>query len=150
MRGVLYRKSFSSPLLRCLTENEVIKVLNTIHSGVCGNHSGGKSLVYKAITAGYFWPYMMKDAEKFVKRCEKCQKHAPLIHQHLESCHSVVSLWPFAWWGLDIIGKLPIAKGGKCLVLLATDYFSNWVEAKSYSSVTKNDVINFIWKYIIF
>ena len=137
-------KYFSGPLLRCLTENEAIEVLNTIHSGVCGNHSGGRSLAHKAITARYFWPYMMKDAEKFVKRCAKCQKHAPLIHQHLEPCHSVVSPWPFARWGLDIIGKLPIAKGGKCFALLATDYFTNLVEAESYSSVTTNDVINFI------
>ena len=54
MRGVLYRKSFSNPLLRYLTKNESIRVLNTIHSRVCGNHSGGKSLAHKAITVGYF------------------------------------------------------------------------------------------------
>ena len=29
------------------------------------------------------------------------------------------------------------------------DYFTNWVEAESYSSVTMNDEINFIWKFII-
>ena len=86
---------------------------------------------------------------KFVKKCEKCQKHAPLIHQHLDPCHSVVVPWPFTWWGLDIIGKLPIVKAGKCFVLLMTDYFTNWFEAKSYSNVMKNDVINFLWKYII-
>ncbi|KAL5578611.1 hypothetical protein UlMin_011053 [Ulmus minor] len=125
IRGVLYRKSFSGPLLRCLTKEETVEVLNAIHSGVCGNHSGGRSLAHKAITAGYFWPYMMKDAIKFVKKCEKCQKHAPLIHQHSEPYHSVVSPWPFARWGLDIIGKLPLAKAGKCFVLLATDYFTN-------------------------
>ena len=78
--GVLYRKSFFGPLLRCLTEKEAVEVLDAIHSGVYGNHSGGRSLAHKAITAGYFWPYMMKDAIKFVKKCDKCQKHAPLIH----------------------------------------------------------------------
>lgn len=150
IRGVLYRKSFASPLLRCLTEKEAVEVLDAIHFGVCGNHSGGRSLAHKAITAGYFWPYMMKNAVKFVKRCGKCQKHALLIHQHSEPCHSVVSPWPFACWGLDIIGKLPLAKSGKCFVLLATDYFTNWVEAESYSNVTTNDVISFIWKFIIY
>ena len=50
---------------------------------------------------------------------------------------------------MDIIGKLPLAKAGKCFVLLVTDYFTNWVKAESYSSVTMNDVINFIWKFII-
>ena len=62
---------------------------------------------------------------------------------------SFSSPWPFACWGLDIIGKISLAKAGKCLVLLAIDYFTNWVEAESYSSVSMNDVINFIWKFII-
>ena len=42
VREVLYRKSFFRPLLRCLMKNEAIKVLNAIHSGVCGNHWGKK------------------------------------------------------------------------------------------------------------
>ena len=60
IRGVLYRKLFSGPLLRCLTEKETIEVLDAIHSGVCGNHSGGRSLAHKAITVGYFWPYVVQ------------------------------------------------------------------------------------------
>lgn len=84
-----------------------------------------------------------------LKGAKKCQKYALLIHQHFEPCHSVVSPWPFARWGLDIIGKLLTVKGGKCFVLLTTDYFTNWVEAEAYSNVTTNDMINFIWKYII-
>ena len=91
VRGVLYRKSFSGPLLRCLTKDEATKVMNAIHSGVCGNHLGGRNLVDKEITSGYFWLYMMQDAMKFFKICEKCKKHAPLIHQYSEPCHSVVS-----------------------------------------------------------
>ena len=82
--------------------------------------------------------------------CEKCRKHAPLIHQNSEPYHSVVSPWPFSIWGLNIIGKIPTAKGGKCFVLLTTDHFTNWVEAKAYTNVATNDVINFIWKYMIY
>ena len=52
--GVLYRKSFSGPLLGCLMKDEATEVLDAIHSGVCGNHSGGRNLAHKAITAGYF------------------------------------------------------------------------------------------------
>ena len=44
---------------------------------------------------------------------------------------------------------MPTAKASKCFALLATDYFTNWVEAESFSAVTTNDVINFIWKYLI-
>ena len=93
---------------------------------------------------------MMQDAKEFMKKCERFQKHDSLIDQHSEPCHLIVSPWPFSRWGLDIIGKLPVAKRGKCFALLATDYFTNWVEAKAYSNVTTNDVINFLWNYIIF
>ena len=79
--GLLFKKSFFGPLLRCVSKSEANEVLSAIHSGVCGNHSGGRSLAHKAITAGYFWPYMMQDARNFVKKCKKCQKHAPLNHQ---------------------------------------------------------------------
>ena len=52
-------------------------------------------------------------------------------------------------WGLDIVGKLPTTKGGKCFILLAIYYFTNWVEAKAYSNVTANDEISFVWKFKI-
>ena len=68
VREVLYRKSFSKSLLRWVMKNEAIEVLKTIHSKICVNYLGGSSLAHKAITAGYFWPYMMQDAMKFVKR----------------------------------------------------------------------------------
>ena len=54
VRNVLYRKSLSGPLLRCLTKDEAAEVLSTIHFGVCRNHLGGRNLAHKAITAGYF------------------------------------------------------------------------------------------------
>ena len=80
IEGILFRKSFSGPLLRCVSKSEATEVLNAIHSGVYGNHSGGRCLAHKAITARYFWPYIMQNAKNFVKRCKKYQKHAPLIH----------------------------------------------------------------------
>ncbi|MBO0206267.1 hypothetical protein J0678_24870, partial [Vibrio alginolyticus] len=40
----------------------------------------GRALAIKIRRHGYFWPAMIKDCEKFSKRCEKCQRHAPTIH----------------------------------------------------------------------
>lgn len=36
--GLLYKRSFTHPLLRCLSQQEAEKVLKEVHSGVCGNH----------------------------------------------------------------------------------------------------------------
>ncbi|KAL5577230.1 hypothetical protein UlMin_018929 [Ulmus minor] len=53
VEGVLYRKSFIGPLLRCVSRKEMKEVLSAIHSGVCGNHYRGRSLAHKAITMAY-------------------------------------------------------------------------------------------------
>ncbi|XP_074290601.1 uncharacterized protein LOC141617317 [Silene latifolia] len=45
-----------------------------IHSGDCGNHTGGRSLSNKTLRQDYFWPTMRKDAIDYVKKCEKCQR----------------------------------------------------------------------------
>ena len=62
IRDVLYKKGFSRPYLRCLSHNEANFVMREVHEGICGNHSGARSLVHKLIRAGYYWPTMLKDA----------------------------------------------------------------------------------------
>ena len=145
----LYRRSALGPMLRCIGPEEAKRLMEEIHEGVCDNHSGGRSLAHKALTAGYFWPYMMAEATKFVEKCDKCQRFGPLKHLPAEELHSNITPWPFAKWGLDIVGELPRSPGGKRYVLLATDYFTKWVEAEAYATVNKADTINFIWKNII-
>ncbi|XP_022150100.1 uncharacterized protein LOC111018362 [Momordica charantia] len=46
--GALYRRGFSLPLLKCVTPEEGLYILREIHEGVCGNHSGARSLSAKA------------------------------------------------------------------------------------------------------
>ncbi|XP_052289889.1 uncharacterized protein LOC127899803 [Citrus sinensis] len=52
--GVLYCRGFTLPLLRCLDDEEADYVLREIHEGICGNHSGARTLAFKALRQGYF------------------------------------------------------------------------------------------------
>ena len=53
--------------------------------------------------------------------------------------------WPFAMWGIDKIGEIkPTAFNGHYFILVAIEYFTKWVEATSFASVTKNVVAQFI------
>ena len=36
---------------------------------------------------------------------------------------------------MDIVGKLPVAPGGKVFMLAMTDYFSKWIVAEVFSSI---------------
>ena len=80
IEGHLYKRSFTGPYLRCLNHSEALYVLVELHEGVCGNHSGGRSLAHRAHSQGYYWPTMKKDAAAYVKKCDKCQRHAPIPH----------------------------------------------------------------------
>ncbi|XP_059629684.1 uncharacterized protein LOC132272581 [Cornus florida] len=107
-----------------------------IHDGDCGNHSRGRSLAHKVLTQDYFWPYLARNAEEYARRCDKCQRHGPMKHQPAEDLHAMANLWLFAQWGIDMVDPLPKIVEQKEYVLLATDYFTKWVEAEAYSSVT--------------
>ena len=145
----LYLKSFTGPYLRCLNLEDVRRLLEEIHEGVCGNHSGGRSLAHKALTVDYYWPYMMTEAKEYVKKCDKCHCFASLKHQPAEHLNSIISPWPFSKWGMDIIGELPRSPGRKHNVLMATNYFIKWVTAEAYTTVNQSDTINFVWKHLI-
>ena len=49
IRDVLYKRGFSRPYLRCLSHDEAVFVMREVHEGICGNHSGARSLVHKLI-----------------------------------------------------------------------------------------------------
>ncbi|XP_062102879.1 uncharacterized protein LOC133813860 [Humulus lupulus] len=88
IHGMLYRRSFNGPYLRCLRPSEAKKLLEEIHEGTYGNHTGGRS-------------------------------------------------------------ELPKAARGRRYALVATDYFTKWVVAEAYVTVSKTDTMSFIWKHII-
>ncbi|KAI5325535.1 hypothetical protein L3X38_034609 [Prunus dulcis] len=115
INDVLYKRGYTTPYLKCLTAEQGEYILREIHSGVCGDHSGSRSLAYKAFRQGYFWPTMYQDANSLVKRCDKCQRFGNIPHIPAEPLTPIVSPWPFAQWGLDLIGPMPQGKGQKKL-----------------------------------
>ncbi|VFQ62035.1 unnamed protein product [Cuscuta campestris] len=50
--------------------------------------------------------------------------------------HPVSNVIPFARFGMDIIGAFPQAQGRKKYVMVAIDYFTKWVEAEAYATIT--------------
>jgi hypothetical protein len=94
--GLLYRRSFTGPYLLCVHPEKIHNFLFEIHEGICGSHTGGRSLAHRAISQGYWWPYMQTDALKYVRECDKCQRFAPMIHQPARELNPLSSPWPFA------------------------------------------------------
>ncbi|KAL0456455.1 UNVERIFIED_CONTAM: hypothetical protein Slati_0984700 [Sesamum latifolium] len=109
---------------RCLSQEEGLHVLKEIHEGCCGSHIRTWALANKALRAGYFWTTMKQDAHYLVNKCEKCQRHATLIHQPAEPLNVMLSPCPFSQWGMDIVGPFPLAPGQKKFLFVAIDYFT--------------------------
>ena len=92
----LYRRSFLGPYLLCIHPEALELILEKLHEGTCGSHTGGRSLAYRAITQGYWWPNMQKEALEYTKKCDQCQRFASNTHQPGGFLNPLSSPWPFA------------------------------------------------------
>ena len=142
--GQLYKRSLGGPYLMCLTPEQGQYVLAEWHEGIYGNHPWGRTLAHRAHTQGYYWPTMKSDAADYVKKCDPCQRMSPILKSPVQDLVSISSPWPFAQWGIDIVGPLPTTLAQKKLLLVATDYFSKWIEADAFSLIKDRDVTRFI------
>jgi hypothetical protein len=124
IQGILYKRSFSLPYLRCLDKTEAEYMMREVHEGICGNHSGARSLVHKLVRAGYYWPTMQKDAISYTHTCDRCQRFRNLIHSPPETLTPMTAPWPFAQWGLDIMGPLPVGRRQLKFLVVGIDYFT--------------------------
>ncbi|KAK3007400.1 hypothetical protein RJ639_016406 [Escallonia herrerae] len=138
------RPYFQSHTIVVLTDQPLRKVLLSPEaSGRLVNWSvelGEFDLQYKPHT---------KDAIEFTRRCDKCQKFAPLSHTPVAPLTSIVSPIPFAVCGMDLLGPFPIASGQRRFVIVAIDYFTKWTEAESLATITSAKCEDFFRKNVI-
>ncbi|XP_071920768.1 uncharacterized protein [Coffea arabica] len=147
--GVLYKKSYLRPWLRCITPEEGNYILRELHEGICGNHVGPRILAKKGMLSGYYWPTIFLDSADLVARCKSCQLHAPIHHVPTQEMIPLQSPWPFFQWGVDLLGPFPRAPGGYEHVVVAVDYFTKWVEAEPLTTISSRSVQKFLWKNIV-
>ncbi|KAK0594152.1 hypothetical protein LWI29_003803 [Acer saccharum] len=136
-------------LQRCVGLEEAEGILRSIHSGNCGNHAGGVSLAHKTLRQGFYWPTLFADAKKWQRDVRRVKKLPITSVNHLNFC-KVTSPWPFAMWGIDLIGPMPTVTGGAKHAIVAVDYFTKWVEAEPLVHITEANTISFVKKNILY
>jgi hypothetical protein len=137
VEGDLYRRGANSILMRCITQEEGHELLAEIHGGECGSHSSSRTLVGKAFRHGFYWPTALQDVDEMVKSCKACQFHAKQIHTPAQALQMIPPSWPFAVWGVDILGPFPRTVGGYRFLFVAIDKFTKWPEATLWSTSPK-------------
>jgi len=147
--GNLYKDGVVAPKLKCISKEEGMKLLNEIHSGMCGAHRGPHEIAHRAMRQGFYWPTAAEDAKQVVKTCENCQMFAKLQKAPANLTKSIIPTWLLQRWGVDIVGKLPLAPGNLQYAAVALEYFTKWIEAKSLAKITSGTLISFVWQQII-
>ena len=140
----------SVPYLKCLTQQQGQYILAELHEGICGNHLSGRTLAHKAHTQSYYWLTMQTDAAAYVRKCDRCQQQALVSRLSAQELTTKTCPWPFAQWGINIVGSFPTVLSQKKLLLIATDYFSKLLKAEAFVSIKDKEVVQFVWKNIVF
>jgi hypothetical protein len=106
LQGKLYKKSITGVLQWCVTPQEGQEILNNIHAGICGHHASSRAIAAKAFHVGFYWLTAIEDAKDIVRKCEACECFISRPHAPAAELQPIPLSWPFAQWGLDMVGKL--------------------------------------------
>jgi ribonuclease HI len=52
--GILYQRGANGMMMKCISREECIQLLQNIHSGLCGSHSSWCSIICKAFRHGFY------------------------------------------------------------------------------------------------
>lgn len=113
-----------------LCPSEANYTLREVYEDICGRHIGGRSLAYKILRQGFYWPSIMNDAISFVQKYDWCQRFAKVQTKPSMLITQILVLWPFDMWSIDILDPLPMATGQRKFLLIIIHYFTKWVEAE--------------------
>jgi hypothetical protein len=67
------------------------------------------------------------DTKDLVMRCRGCQFFTKQQHLPAQALRTIPPSWPFAMWGLDVVGPFRTAPGGYKHILVTVDKFSKWI-----------------------
>ncbi|GJR02450.1 reverse transcriptase domain-containing protein [Tanacetum coccineum] len=90
-----------------------------------------------------------EDTKVVVDKCDSCQIYAPVPRFLKTRLTSVMSLWPFYQWGLDILGPFLEGLGKLKFIIVAIDYFTKWMEVKPLAKNTSKEARKFVLENII-
>jgi hypothetical protein len=143
----LFRRCSDGIIRKCVPDNEILSILSLCHDREVGGHHGGWKTAYKVLQCGFFWPTLYKDAYKYAKFCNTCQKWGNISKKHEMPLQPILECELFDVWGIDFMGPFPISFG-KRYILVMVDYVSKWVEAEALPTNDTKVVLRFLKKHI--
>eukprot|EP00253_Pinus_taeda_P025855 PITA_25855 len=142
--GYLFHTGADMQIRRCVRQDEIFDILRACHDQPCGGHFADRRTSHKVLHTGYYWPTIFKDAKKFVKACDSCQRAGHPSHSNEMPLKPQLVIKPFERWALDFVGPINPPSNQKTYILVATEYVTKWVEAEALPRATEESVIQFL------
>ncbi|GJW44358.1 reverse transcriptase domain-containing protein, partial [Tanacetum coccineum] len=140
---IYFRYLCGSIILDELFGQEALEILKACHEGPTGGHHSANITAQKVFDAGFFWPTIYKDAYELIKSCDACQRQGKISQRDEMPQNAIQVCEIFNVRGIDFMGPFPSSRGNK-YILVAIDYLSKWVEAKTLSTNDARVVVKFL------
>jgi transposase InsO family protein len=85
---------------------------------------------------------------EIVTKCRDYQFFQKQTMKHANPLRPIDLSWPFAIWGIDIVGVLPRAQGGFRFLFVTIDTFTKWMEAMSVVNIMQEAAVKFLQSII--
>ncbi|KAJ8351963.1 hypothetical protein SKAU_G00234390 [Synaphobranchus kaupii] len=117
-----------------LTEEEKVAVLTEVHAG----HFGPRRMQEK-IAPRFYWRGITQDTLDWVRTCPDCQCFEKLKTE-APQLKPIKPVSPWHMVGVDLFGPMLKSTKGNRYCLTLTDYFTKWVEARTFAKKTAANV----------
>ena len=82
-------------------------------------------------------------AKDMVDKCAGCQFYSNMSHKPASALKTILLVWPFVVWGLDMVGPFKTGRSGFTHLLVAVDKFTKWIEAKPIKNLDSSTAVSF-------
>ena len=83
---------------------------------------------YQKLKSRFYWPNMKIDIQRWCKYCKSCAQNKTLFGKRQANLRQMLSGNPMDRIAIDFLGPLPRTEKGNEYILVASDYFTKWVE----------------------
>ena len=130
--GILYRRyegSDGDTFLQLVAPREIREeIVQQLHEGAFGAHLGENKTLYR-LKERFYWPGHSDDVRKWCKTCATCAARKNPSKRGKAPLQNVVAGYPMQIVAVDIVGPISPSTTGNAYILVASDYFTKWVEA---------------------